>query len=89
MHGMIYDYNILARFFNTPIPDYKRQFGKSVQFYHFVMIMFALSFLKIGCPSVYLKMYVVRNILCREMLTCFYQKLLFPVTILSFLYSGV
>ena len=45
--------------------------------------------LKIGGPSVYLKMYVVRNILCREMLTCFYQKFLFPVTILSFLYSGV
>ena len=33
--------------------------------------------------------YVERNILFREMLTCFDQKLLFPVTILNFLYSGV
>ena len=33
--------------------------------------------------------YVVRNILFREMLTCFYQKPLFPLTILNFLYSGV
>ena len=33
--------------------------------------------------------YVVRNILFREMLTCFYQKLLSPVIILNFLYSGV
>ena len=33
--------------------------------------------------------YVVRNILFREMLTYFYQKLLSPVIILNFLYSGV
>ena len=60
--------------------------------------MFILSFcndnvhfihLKIGGRSVYLKMYVVRNILLRKMLTCFYQKLLFRVTVLSFLCSGV
>ena len=60
--------------------------------------MFILSFcndnvrfihLKIDGRSVYLKMYVVRNILLRKMLTCFYQKLLFRVTVLSFLYSGV
>ena len=112
---MIYYYNILARFFNTPIRDYRRQFGKSVQFlkqweqclfYHFVMIMFALFFLKLldelyiircmllagFCKYVTFAIqngYVVRNVLFREMLNCFYQKLLFPVTILNFLYSGV